>query len=256
MEVFAGVTAMETSAAAVTVRLAEPLTVPEVAVTVVEPVATPVATPLVETAAMPVGEVVHVTVLERFCVVLSEKVPVAVNCCVVPLAMELVAGVTAIDTSVATVPVPVSETDCGLSTALSIKVTAPGRVPVVVGVNVTETVQEAPTPSEPVQLLVWAKSPEATMLDSVVEAVPLFETVMVLAALVVPTVWLVKVRLEGEKEIPGTPVPVPVKLTDCGVVAALSVMVMVPVRVFTAVGVKVTEMVQNPPAPMALVVQF
>ena len=133
---------------------------------------------------------------------------------------------------------------------------APGRVPVVVGVNVTETVQEAPTPSEPVQLLVWAKSPEATMLDSVVEAVPLLETVKVLTALVVLTVWLGKVRLAGEKEIPGTPVPVPVKLTDCGLVEALSVMVMVPVRVFTAVGVKVTEMVQNPPAPMAVVVQF
>jgi len=73
---------------------------------------------------------------------------------VVPLGIELVAGVTAIDTSVAAAPVPVSETDCGLSTALSVKVTAPGRVPVVVGVKVTETVQEAPTPRDAVQLLV------------------------------------------------------------------------------------------------------
>jgi hypothetical protein len=68
----AGVTAMETSVAAVTVKEAEPLIAPEVAVTVVEPVATPVARPLVEIVATPVGEVVHVAVLERFCVVLSE----------------------------------------------------------------------------------------------------------------------------------------------------------------------------------------
>jgi len=72
MEVFAGVTAMETSAAAVTVREAEPLMAPLVAVTVVDPVAMPVAKPLVEIVATPVGEVVHVAVLVRFCVVLSE----------------------------------------------------------------------------------------------------------------------------------------------------------------------------------------
>jgi hypothetical protein len=68
----AGVTAMETSVAVVTVKEAEPLMEPLVAVTVVEPVATPVARPLAETVATPVGEVVHVAVLERFCVVLSE----------------------------------------------------------------------------------------------------------------------------------------------------------------------------------------
>ena len=68
----AGVTAMETSVAVVTVKEAEPLMEPLVAVTVVEPVATPVARPLAETVATPVGDVVHVAVLERFCVVLSE----------------------------------------------------------------------------------------------------------------------------------------------------------------------------------------
>jgi hypothetical protein len=80
MEGVAGVTAMETSVAGVTVKLAEPLTPPLVAVTVVEPVATPVAKPLAEIVATPVGEVVQAAMLERFCVVLSEKVPVAVNC--------------------------------------------------------------------------------------------------------------------------------------------------------------------------------
>jgi hypothetical protein len=40
---------------------------------------------------------------------LSEKVPVAVNCCVVPFAIEGFAGVTAIDTSVAEVTVKIVE---------------------------------------------------------------------------------------------------------------------------------------------------
>ena len=72
IEALAGVTAMETSEAAVTVKEAEPLMPPEVAVTVVEPLATPVAKPLAETVAMPVGEVVHVAVVVKFCVELSE----------------------------------------------------------------------------------------------------------------------------------------------------------------------------------------
>src|SRR5580692_3612377 len=100
---------MPRGGAAVTVRLAEPLMAPEVAVMVVEPVATPVAKPLVEIVATPVGEVVHVAVLERFCVVLSEKVPVAVNCCVLPLAIVEVAGVTAMETRVAAVTVKEAE---------------------------------------------------------------------------------------------------------------------------------------------------
>jgi hypothetical protein len=48
-------------------------------------------------------------VLVKFCVELSEKVPVAVNCSVAPFAIEGFAGVTAIDTSVAAVTVRVVE---------------------------------------------------------------------------------------------------------------------------------------------------
>src|SRR5204862_65403 len=43
----------------------------------------------------------QVAVAVRFCVVASSKVPVAVNCCFVPLAIDGVAGVTAIETSLA-----------------------------------------------------------------------------------------------------------------------------------------------------------
>jgi hypothetical protein len=49
----------------------------------------------------------HVAPLVKFCVELSEKVPVAVNCSVAPLPIEGFAGVTAIDTSVAAVTVRV-----------------------------------------------------------------------------------------------------------------------------------------------------
>jgi hypothetical protein len=49
------------------------------------------------------------------------------------------AGVTVITTGA--VPVPVSDTVCGLGTALSITVSVPGRLPVVVGENVTDIVQ-------------------------------------------------------------------------------------------------------------------
>src|SRR5207237_3765909 len=55
------------------------------------------------------------------------------------------------------------------------------------------------------------------------------------------------VRRGGRRMAAGA-VPVPVRLTDCGLPAALSVMVIAPVRVPVAVGVKVTLMAQLAPA--------
>jgi len=43
----------------------------------------------------------QVTELVMFCVLASENVPVAVNCCVAPLTIDGLAGVTAIEVSVA-----------------------------------------------------------------------------------------------------------------------------------------------------------
>ena len=51
----------------------------------------------------------HVAVDERFCVLPSVKVPVAVNCCVFPMKREPVAGVTAMDTKAGAVTVRVVE---------------------------------------------------------------------------------------------------------------------------------------------------
>ena len=53
-----------------------------------------------------------------------------------------------------------------------------------------------------------------------------------------------KLRLVGEKLIPGAVVPVPVRATVCGLPVALSVTVIAPVRAPAAVGVKITEIVQ------------
>jgi len=76
----AGVTEIEVKTAAVTVNVAEPLIVPEVAVMVVLPVATLVASPPLLTVAIEIAEEVQVEVEVSVCVVPLLYVPVAVNC--------------------------------------------------------------------------------------------------------------------------------------------------------------------------------
>lgn len=73
-------TVIVTRAAAVTVKVAEPVTVPDVAVIWVVPVATVIATPTALMDAIEVLADVQVTWLVRFWVLPSVKVPVAVNC--------------------------------------------------------------------------------------------------------------------------------------------------------------------------------
>ena len=64
-----GATAIEVNTAAVTVKVAEPLIVPDLAVIAVLPWATLVANPPLFTVATPTFEDVQVAVLVRFCVV-------------------------------------------------------------------------------------------------------------------------------------------------------------------------------------------
>ncbi len=106
-----GVTAIDTSVAGVTVSVVEPDMLPDDALIVVVPAATVAAKPELFIVAMPVFDELQVTAVVRFCVVLSENVPVAANCLVVPLAMLGLDGVTAMDTSVAGVTVSVSDPD-------------------------------------------------------------------------------------------------------------------------------------------------
>ena len=72
MEAAVGVTAMETSVAAVTVRVAELLVMPDSEAVIIEvPAATPVATPPDAMVAAAVFEDAQVTVEVMFCVLLS-----------------------------------------------------------------------------------------------------------------------------------------------------------------------------------------
>jgi hypothetical protein len=124
----AGVTAIDFSVAAVTVRLAEPSTPLAVCVArmVVEPTATAVARPEGLTVAMDVEPELHVTTAGvSVCVEPSLNVAVAVNCCVVPLASFFVAGVTVTNVTVA-----------ALTLMVAVAVTAAGADAVVVAMMV------------------------------------------------------------------------------------------------------------------------
>ena len=74
------------------------------------------------------------------------------------------------------VPVPVMPAVCEPPLALSVKVIAAVRVPVVVGLKVTLTTQLAPAATLGAQLLVWAKSlalvPESATLVMLKVALP------------------------------------------------------------------------------------
>lgn len=76
-------------------------------------------------------------------------------------------------------PVPLSVTVWGLPAALSVTVRVPVRLPVAVGVKVTLIVQLEPAATEPAQVLVWAKSPEALMRSGVRAPLPGLLRVMV-----------------------------------------------------------------------------
>jgi hypothetical protein len=125
---FAGVTAIDCSVAAVTVSKVEPLMDDDVAVIVEVPTPAPLAKPAALIVAVAVVPELHVTVLVRFCVVPSLNVPVAVNCCVAPLVIEGLAGVTAIDCSVAAVTVRSVEPLMDDDVAVIVEVPTPAPV--------------------------------------------------------------------------------------------------------------------------------
>src|ERR1700747_2758413 len=86
------------------------------------------------------------------------------------------------------------------------------------------------------------------MLVTVSGPLPVLVKVTVFTALVVSTVWLPKVSEVGDRLTAGALVPVPVRLTICGLPTMLSATLIVPVKVPVAVGVNVTLIVQGAPA--------
>jgi hypothetical protein len=126
-----GLSAIDTSAAPVTVSPVDPLTVPEVALTVAVPLPTLCPSPVLLIVAVVGVSEDHVAVAVRSCMLPSVYVPVAVNCCVVPIAIVGVAGLSAIDTSAAPVTVSVVDplTPLPLAVMLALPTPAPLATP-------------------------------------------------------------------------------------------------------------------------------
>jgi hypothetical protein len=145
------------------------------------------------------------------------------------------------------VPVPVSDTLCGLPDALSTTVTEPDRVPVALGVKVTLIEQLAAAARVAPHVFVSAKSPLLVMFEIAIASLPVFDSVMVCAALVVPTGCAPKSKLVGVRLATGAP-PVPASATVCGLPEAVSFKVRLPVMFPVTVGEKLTLMEQLAPA--------
>ena len=93
----AGIMFKATTAAGVTVRLAVPFMDPAVALIVAVPTALATASPAGLTLAIAGADELQIAVFVRFCVLPSLYVPVAVNCCGAPAAIEGLTGVTVIE---------------------------------------------------------------------------------------------------------------------------------------------------------------
>ena len=97
MEIFVGDTLREVSTGAVTETSAQPVTPPDVALMAVAPWSRPVARPVVFTETVDGAEELHWAVKVRSTLRRLVKVPLAVNCCVRPLGIDVPLGVTVID---------------------------------------------------------------------------------------------------------------------------------------------------------------
>jgi hypothetical protein len=148
-------------------------------------------------------------------------------------------------------PIAVKLIVCGLSGALSVIVTCPVRVPTTAGVKVTEMLQLPPAGMDVPQLLVSAKSPllaPLTLMDEMASVpLPVLVRVETCVVLVVPTVWLPKLRIRGEI-VTTAPTPTPESGTVWGLPGAFSLTLADPLREPDAFGVNVTVIVQVAPA--------
>lgn len=146
-------------------------------------------------------------------------------------------------------PVPLRERLCGLSPALSVTVSVPVRVPVAVGSKKTPIEQLDPTATLLPQVLSGAKSAGAAITLVIASgAAPVLVNVTFCGRPEVPTYWLGKVTLVGDKVTAG-PMPDPVRVATWGLAAALSVTLTVALLLPGAAGVNVTLMLQEPPVP-------
>src|SRR5437870_2759789 len=143
---------------------------------------------------------------------------------------------------------------CGLPPASSASDSVPVRAPEAVGVKVTLMVQFAPAGKVAglvgqalAPVLVPEKSLQAASDVIVKDAAPGLVSVTVIGALVVASSWLPKSRLVGANPTPLV-LPFPRREPICALPPYTTLFRSVPVRAPEAVGVKVTLMVQFPPA--------
>lgn len=150
----------------------------------------------------------------------------------------------------ADIPDPLSEMTCGLSAALSVMVVVAVNVVTLVGVKVTEMLQDAPAARLPPHVVVSANAPVVTMLVMVSDALPVFVIVTVCGTLVVFCCCPANVRLVADSWTMGADAapPNPESEITCGLPEALSVIVVVPVEATALDGLNVTEIVQFAPA--------
>src|SRR3989449_5575324 len=155
-------------------------------------------------------------------------------------------------------PIPASDTDCGLPGASSAMVTVAVLAPVAAGVNLMLIVQLAPGATEPApvgQVLPAAKAksaacaPVMVMLVRFSGAPPLLVSVTFCAALVVPTRCLPKALLVAESVAVGGGTPGPRSDTHRGLPPASSGVGRVAGRAPAAVGVEVRFRKQIGAAP-------
>ena len=125
---------------------------------------------------------------------------------------------------------------------MSLTETSPLKLPIPNGLKVAVIVQDPPAATLVPQVFVWEKvvEPVIVMLLILSTVLPVLLSVVV-SVLELALFTLPKLRLVG---LNSTTVPEPVRLTVCGLPAALSVIDKVPVRGPLCVGLKVTLMVQ------------
>jgi len=169
--------------------------------------------------------------------------PVAVNCSVVPRGVDAPAGVTVIDVSCTAEPMPRRVAVCGLLPALSTTVRVPELLPATVGVKVT-LIEHIPFGAMDAGQALAANGPVVDTLVMLKEVDCKFVRITAWAGLVDPTPWLGNCRLVGDRDT--LEIPVPDRVTVCGLVFASSKIVSVPAMLPVVEGVNVTLMTQVP----------
>jgi hypothetical protein len=151
------------------------------------------------------------------------------------------------------VPVPDKLTVCGLPPPESLRLSTALRVPVVVGANVTLTVQLAPGPICEPQMFVSEKSFQ--LLPVILAPLKLIAVLLVLVTVTVCGVLFVPTFCGGKLSCAGdtlTTVPTPCSSMIWGFVEALSERASRPVFDPGTVGLNTAERVQFPPGATLL----